>query len=557
MYVDDCTYKRGSKTYRRVLIRDSYREQGTVKHNTIAKITQASDEEIEAIKIALKNKRNLLQLDKLAKGECYNGKIIAPVSVLYQLANRFGFLRIFNKCREGLLILWLIMARVIDHGSRLSAVRLASIHAGCESIGISSLNENMLYDAMDWLYVNKESIEKRLFNQWNKRETTQKRNNIFLYDVTSSYFEGDQNELAEFGYNRDKKNGKKQVVYGFLTDEFGEPLAIEAFKGNTKDNKTVSAQIETLKKRFGCEYVTFVGDKGMIKSEQITEFHKEENNIHYITSITKPQIQSLLSKKFFKIGLFDEKLCEIVDVESTIRYICRRNPYRAEEIKANRESKISLIKRRLEKSNIYLKEHKRALVSVQERELTKYIKKLKMEKILLLEEVEGNRELKLKRDKAALAEKSKLDGCYVIKTDLPLDVACKEIIHDRYKALSEIEWAFRVSKDFLRARPIYVKKKERTIAHLFIVMLAYRMERYLRNAWWELELTVEEGIKTLGKISSYVIEIGEKKLLRVPKPDEDCKKLLEKINVKLPEILPYREVTVATRTKLKPRRKSR
>lgn len=79
---------------------------------------------------------------------------------------------------------------------------------------------------------------------------------MFLYDVTSSYFEGEQNELAAFGYNRDKKKGKKQLVYGLLTDAEGEPLAVEAFEGNTQDVKTVEMQIKKLKDRFNCRYVT-------------------------------------------------------------------------------------------------------------------------------------------------------------------------------------------------------------------------------------------------------------------------------------------------------------
>ena len=133
-----------------------------------------------------------------------------------------------------------------------------------------------------------------------------------------------------------------------------------------------------------------------------------------------------------------------------------------------------------------------------------------------------------------------MDGCYALKTDLPREVASKEIIHDRYKGLSEVEWAFR---------------RERSIAHLLIVMLAYKMERYLRSAWEDLDTTVKEGISRLAKITSNVIAIGEKRLVTVPRPDNACKELLKRVNVTLPEVLPYRETHVATRKKLNSFRK--
>jgi transposase len=574
MYVDDCKFKRNNKQYRRVLLRESYREKGKVKHHTIASISHCSDEEIDAIRIALKHKKNITHLENLKNGKSTNGKIVGAVSAIYQIAHRLGIASVLGKTKEGLLILWLVIARIIDQGSRLSAVRLAQIHAGGEIIGIESINEDKLYDAMDWLYAKRKSIEKKLFEKWEESKSKDRKKNVFLYDITSSYVEGNKNELAMYGHNRDKKKGKKQVVYGLLTDEDGEPLSIEVFPGNTKDNKTVSAQLEKIKKKFGCQYITFVGDKGMLKSAQVKEINDE--NFYYITSITKPQIEALLNQNVLQLGLFDEKLFEVeMEIEDKdqgkdkekdkdkdkkskpIRYIFRRNPYRAEEMKRNRESKIKSIEKKMNQSNQYLSEHKNAKIEVQKRNLIKYIEKLRMQGFVIIEELHHSRKLELKIDENVSEEKSKLDGCYVIKTDLPKKVADKELIHSRYKALSEVEWGFRTVKSFLDARPIYVRKKEKTIAHFEIVKLAYKIERYLRFAWSDLDLTVHEGVEHLSKIPSIIITIGNTELITVPKPDKESTRLLKRINVSLPEILPYREVNVATRNKLEKRRKSR
>jgi transposase len=108
-----------------------------------------------------------------------------------------------------------------------------------------------------------------------------------LYDVTSSYLEGTHNALAAFGYNRDGKKGKPQVVIGLLCDEDGHPVSIEVFPGNTQDPRTVASQIEKLKGRFGVTAITFVGDRGMIKGQQVEDL--AQHGFHYITAITKPQ----------------------------------------------------------------------------------------------------------------------------------------------------------------------------------------------------------------------------------------------------------------------------
>jgi transposase len=589
MYIDDCKYKRNNRPYRRVLLRESYRENGIVKHNTIANLSKCSEQELQSIRIGLKYKKNISFLENLKEGKSTNGKIIGTASALYQIAHRLGIAQVLGKSDEGLLILWLIIARLIDQGSRLSAVRLALIHAGCEIIGIESINEDKLYDAMDWLYDHREAIEKKLFRKWKKDQSdgdgdSEKKQHIFLYDISSSYLEGEKNEFAMFGYNRDKKKGKKQVVYGLLTDKEGEPLSIEVFPGNIKDNKTVSSQVEKIKKKFGCQYITFVGDKGMIKSAQMEEINDE--NYYYITTVTKPQIESLVKKNKLQIGLFDDKLFEVeMEIEDTkdtgagagqkdagnvgagkgkaegkvskkIRYILRRNPYRAEEMEKNRQSKIKTIEKKMNQSNQYLREHKGARVEVQKRELIKYVQKLKLKGIVIIEEVPEKRELESKIDQRQLEEKSQLDGCYVIKTDLPKEAADKELIHGRYKALAEVEKGFRTMKSCLEARPIFVRKAEKTIAHFEIVMFAYKIERYLRNVWSDLDLTVHEGLEHLSKISSVITDIGNTKLINVPKPEEKIEMLLNRIHVTLPEILPYREISVVTRNKLVERRKT-
>jgi transposase len=167
------------------------------------------------------------------------------------------------------------MARVIDQGSRLSAVRLAMVHAACDVLGLDAFDEDTLYENLDWLAGAQARIEDRLFAQRKKTKPA----SLFLYDVTSSYLEGTHNALAAFGYNRDSKKGKRQIVIGLLCDEDGHPVSIEVFPGNTQDPQTFAAQLAKVKTRFGVTDITFVGDRGMIKGQHIEDLAQQ--GFHY------------------------------------------------------------------------------------------------------------------------------------------------------------------------------------------------------------------------------------------------------------------------------------
>src|SRR5439155_16868542 len=146
-------------------------------------------------------------------------------------ARRLGIEKALGTTREGKLALWQVIARVIDQGSRLSAVRLAMAHAACDVLALDPFDEDALYENQDWLAGAQASIEDRLYAQRTKTKPI----HLFLYAVTRSYFEGTHNALAAFGYNRDGKKGKMQIVIGLLCDEDGYPVSIEVFPGNTQD----------------------------------------------------------------------------------------------------------------------------------------------------------------------------------------------------------------------------------------------------------------------------------------------------------------------------------
>lgn len=542
------------KTYTSHLLRQAYRKNGKVRHRTIANLTNCPDDEIEAIRLALKHKGDLTQLASLKNDlVTKQGLVIGAVFTLWTVAKRLGIVAALGTSQDAKQAAWQVLARVIDQGSRLSAVRLAGTHAACDVLGLQGFNEDDLYTNLDWLHEHQTEIENRLF----RRRHPDGKAKLFLYDVTSSYLEGVKNELGAFGYSRDKKTGKLQIVIGLLCDEEGWPLSIEVFPGNTTDTKTFGSQVRKVAQRFGGGSVTFVGDRGMIKGPQIDLLgEQKDDDFHYITAITKPQIEKLLKRKVLQRELFEETVAEVTDSDESVRYVVRRNPLRAAEVSGTRESKFASLEALVRKENGYLGEHPRATVAAAVRRVEAKVTKLRLSSWVSVASQE--RTLSLVRDGEALAEEANLDGCYCLKTDLDKAMASKELVHDRYKDLAKVEWVFRTCKTVhLELRPVNVRKETRTRGHAFVVMLAYLIVRELTECWQKLDLTVEEGIKELSSLCMDEVTIKDETTIhQIPQPRETLAQLIEAADVELPPVLPYSGTRVYTRKKLTSERKA-
>src|SRR5919197_838108 len=354
MYIDTSHITRAGKTYTRHLLRESYRAHGKVLHRTIANVSHCSAAEIAALRLALRHKEELEHLGTIQDAVMLKQSLsFGAVWTVYHVARRLGIEQALGTTRDGKLALWQVLARVIDQGSRLSAVRLAMSHAACDVLGLETFDEDALYENLDWLAGAQAAIEDRLYAPRHKTKPA----SLFLYDVTSSYVEGTHNALAAFGYNRDGKKGKRQIVIGLLCDEAGHPVSIEVFPGNTQDPQTFATQINKVKVRFGVHEITFVGDRGMIKGQQIADLAQQ--GLHYITAITKPQIDKLLRTGTLQMALFDQEVAEVLADEG-IRYVLRHNPVRAQEMRDTRHAKLATLQALVAKYNQYLTDHPRA-----------------------------------------------------------------------------------------------------------------------------------------------------------------------------------------------------
>ena len=349
---------KNGKSFVSILLRQSIRVGIKVQTKTIAVLTHMPKHVIASVEKAIKapEAASLQQIKENEDGSLTlrNGLSFGAIWTVHEVAKQLGIPQAIGKGFFAQLMLWQILARLLFPScSLLAMVRKASQSLACSVLAWKQgFSENDLYESSAWIDQNQKRIEKTLF------KNSQRPESLYLYDVTSSYFEGEHNELANYGYNRDRKKGKKQVVIGLLTDSQGQPCSIRVFEGNTGDTSTFAQNIATLKKEFGCRNVTVVGDRGMIKGPQIQQCQQE--SYHYISAISKPQIEKLLKEGKLQMELFDEQVREIEDKEIGKRYILKRNPVRAEEMQRMRQSKRSHLQAYMSEEIEYQKEHPKA-----------------------------------------------------------------------------------------------------------------------------------------------------------------------------------------------------
>src|SRR5512144_1228543 len=293
-----------------VLLRESWREGGKVKTRTLANLTDWPEAKVEALRRVLRGETLVVAGDRFAvERSLPHGHVAAVLGTVRAI----GLDRLLPRRPERLakLVLALIVARVIEPAAKLATARQLSEATASHSLGavlgLREVDEDDLYRALDVLGAAQPAIEKALARRHLQDGT------LVLYDVTSSYVEGRCCELARFGYSRDGRPDRPQIVFGLLCAGDGCPVAVEVFEGDTGDPKTLAVQIDKLKKCFGLRRVVLVGDRGMITTARI-EHDLKPAGLDWITALRAPAIQALAADDGpLQLSLFDDRdMAEIV-----------------------------------------------------------------------------------------------------------------------------------------------------------------------------------------------------------------------------------------------------
>jgi transposase len=462
-----------------ILLRESFREKGRVRKRTLANLSDWPSPLVEGFRTLLKG-----GVAVAAKGICIRRSLPhGHAAAVLGTIRAIGLDRLLGKPIDKRLVplaIALIASRLISPASKLATARELAADTAGSSLGrlleLGAVDESELYRALDWLGARQAAIETALARRHLKDGA------LVLYDVSSSWLEGRCCELARFGYSRDGKKGKLQIVYGLLCAADGCPVAVEVFEGNTADPVTLSTQIDKLKEHFGLSRVVLVGDRGMITSARIRD-ELRPAGLDWITALRAPQIRALLDTGAFQLSLFDERdLAEITSPEFPgERLVVCKNPLLAEERARKREDLLRATEAALTKLADQIA---RGTGAKRQDKIARAVGRIenryKLAKHFDIAVAEDG--FTFARNQTRIAAEARLDGFYVIRTSVETATLAADNVVGAYKGLARVERAFRSLKTVdLHLRPIHHWLAPRVRAHVFLCMLACHVEWHMRE----------------------------------------------------------------------------
>jgi len=523
----------------RGLIRTSVRKDGKNTHETISTLTGLTLEQLILIQAALQG-NVVLKKDFVIK----NSKEYGASFALLQLSKDLGLDKmLYSRPSEAWVqdCLAMIIGKVVYAGSKLSLTRIAGDSCLWDVCGIETevIDVNIhCYQSMDKLFDRQDAIQRKLA----ARHLMD--NSIILYDITSSYFEGEyeESEIVTYGYNRDKKKGHEQIVIGLICNKEGCPIAVEVFSGNTKDESTVADKICQIKDTYGIKNAIFVGDRGMITKTQFERIQENETSyIKTISALTHAQLSHLCEQDYVQISMFDEhKITQITDAENPrIRYGLSKNPIRGQKDSATREILMTKTEDALRKIAELKRPSDDATAGIR---VGKIINKYGVGKLLAVEITDGK--VTWERNAHKIEEAEKLDGLYVIYTDVPEEEMSISEVVQAYRKLIGVEQAFRNLKTAqLEIRPIYHKTDDRIKCHVFLCMLSYYLMWHAKQRLAPLfesdqkgqnkKYTFEHIIERLKSVRKETIVVEGVETKVITQCDEEQISILNYLNIKM------------------------
>jgi hypothetical protein len=470
--------------YQTHLLRHSYRDGARVRNETVGNLSHLPAHIIELIRRALRDE----PLVSAEHFEIVRSRPHGDVQAVLTTMDRVGVSRLLSsrRCPEADRVMAMVAARVLAPHSKLATTRWWQTRTLADDLGVRDASEDDLYAAMDWLLARQARIEQKLA----ARHLTV--GGLVLYDLTSSYFEGTTCPLAKLGHDRDGKRYKLQVNYGLVTDGRGCPVAVSVFDGNVSDSTTVLPQVARVRDRFGLHDVVMVGDRGMMSQKTIAHLSAMDG-LAWITALKSVQIRTLLSDGALQLGLFDERnLFEFAHPAFPgERLIACRNPelaklraHKRRDLLAATTAELEKVQRQVAKGRL----RGRAEIGVR---VGRVVNKYKVAKHFALTIADGDFRFTLRETQ--IATEAALDGLYLIRTNVsPSRMSADETVR-HYKALSQVERAFRTLKTIdLHVRPIHHRTADRVRSHIFLCMLAYYVEWHMREAWRPLLFADED-----------------------------------------------------------------
>jgi hypothetical protein len=485
-YTDKAGHRR---EYESAYLRRTWRDGGTVRHETLANLSGLPEPTVGLIEAALKG------APLVPAGQAMTITRSLPhghVAAVHAMAAKLGLPALLGPAgprRD--LALALVISRVVAPGSKLSTLAWWSDTTLGADLGVAGVSDDDVYAAMDWLAGRQDAIEAKLARRHLAPEVNPSR--MALFDLSSSWLEGRHCPLAARGWSRDGKKAKLQIEYGLLTDPQGRPVAVRVLPGNTGDPAAFTEIVTVVRGKFKLARMVMVGDRGMITSARIDALKEADENYGWITALRAPAIRKLMTGDGpLQLSLFDEQdLAEITSPDFPgERLVACRNPFLATERARKREDLLAATERLLRPLIDRVAAGRLRGADAIGVAVGKVIGKHKMARHLAVTITDDT--LAVERRQDSIDAEAALDGIYVIRTPVPQAELDAAGIVTAYKNLKYVERDFRsIKSDDLDLRPVFHRLTRRVKAHVLICMLAAYLTWHLRRAWAPLTYTDE------------------------------------------------------------------
>jgi hypothetical protein len=485
------TDKQGRRReYESAYLRRTYRDGGTVRHETLANLSGLPEQTVAAVEAALKGTA------LVPAGQAMTITRSLPhghVAAVHAMAVQLGLPALLGPaCPQRDLALALVISRVVAPGSKLSTRAWWDDTTLGADLGVAQAGIDEVYAAMDWLGARQDAIEAALARRHLAPEANPSK--MALFDLSSSWLEGTHCPLAARGYSRDGKKARLQIEYGLLTDPAGRPVAVRVLPGNTGDPAAFTEIVKVVRGKFGLARMIMAGDRGMITSARIDALREADDGYGWITALRAPAIKKLMADDGpLQMSLLDEQdLAEITSDEFPgERLVACRNPVLAAERARNREDLLAATERLLRPLIDRVQAGRLTGAAAIGTAVGKVIGTYKMAKHF--EVTITDTTLTAERRQAHIGQEAALDGIYVIRTPVPPGELDTAGVVTAYKNLKYVERDFRhIKADDLDLRPVFHRRPRRVKAHVLICMLAAYLVWHLRKAWAPLTYTDQD-----------------------------------------------------------------
>ncbi len=466
---------------------------------------------------------------------------IGPSLVFERIWQQLGIPKILQEMLQGRkfefpverAIFMTVLHRLMVAGSDRAAEQWCRRYA---IDGIDELELHHIYRAMGWLgeplpqkgqdkdvglsaRCSKDEIEERLFAQRRDMFTGLE---LVFFDTTSIYFEGEGGEeLGQYGFSKDHRPDRKQMVVGAVLDSQGRPICCELWPGNVTDVKTLIPVVDRLKKRFQIKSICIVADRGMISQETIEQLQSKQRDVRFILGARLRNVKEIHEEVLSRGGRYrevypprqvskDPSPLKVKEVHvGDHRYIVCHNEEQATKDRHDREAILAKLKEQL-------KQGPKSLVG--NKGYRKYLRQAKKDALVI--------------DQRKVKSESRFDGKWVLRTDTdlpPAEVALK------YKDLLLVESLFRSMKSILETRPVFHKCDDTIRGHVFCsflaLMLIKELQRRLEQRGWRVEW--RRLLDDLDELQEIVMSVDEKTFVVRTATQGDAGKAIQAAGVAL------------------------